>query len=466
MNFTEFDFWPRLLAGFLIIWIGRAFVKRRPALLPTYDRIALAALSVYLLSHVGILTTVIFGSVFFTAWILVILMFRVAREHRHFVLAFGIPLLCAPLIYYKYRFFIIKDVFGSELHGNLSLAIPAGISFYTFQKIAMLVDAYRMKEWHPKFLDYLNFASFFPQVVAGPIERKANLFPQLERFSFEWSWARVNAGAPALALGLFYKLCIADNLSPYVDRNSIDSAWPILISTLVFGLKIYFDFCGYSLIALGLAKFLGVNLTLNFQSPYWSGSIREFWRRWHISLSYWFRDYIYIPLGGSQTKRWAFNLFVVFVISGIWHGAGWGFLIWGALHGGFSIVSHFMKDKIRLPWILGWLVTLFCVFLSWLPFYETRMDMLVRKIQVLADPHAYALGSLSRFIHHFDGGELLTMAAAILFALAAIGLEGVWKFLKKEDYSFSESPWAIAACIAAVILLGATKGNEFVYFAF
>ncbi len=465
MNFTEFDFWPRLLIGLLLISFFRLFVPKSGTARSKYDRITLACLSVYLLSCVGTLTTVIFCSVFFTAWIAVIVMFRLPPERRYLLLWIAIPLVCSPLIYYKYRIFILRDVFGWEDHPFLTLAIPAGISFYTFQKIAMLVDAYRMTYWKPKFLDYVNFATFFPQVVAGPIERKANLFPQMESFSFDWSMARLNAAAPWLALGFFYKLCLADNLSSYVDKEAMASAWPILLSTFLFGLKIYFDFCGYSLIALGLGKCLGIDLTLNFRSPYWSGSIREFWRKWHISLSYWFRDYIYIPLGGSH-RNWAFNLLAVFVLSGIWHGAGWGFLLWGLLHGAFSVISHFMKDRIKLPWIAGWTLTMICVFASWLPFYETRMSVLGKKLAILVEPASYSLSSFRNFLATYDGGELFTLAAIIGLCLSAIAMEGIWKLRKKEDYSFSNSPWSIGLCIILVIILGATKGNDFVYFAF
>lgn len=463
MNFTEFGFWPRLFIGLLILFCGRFLVPKRSDLLSVYDRLGLGCLSLYLLSCVGKLTFFIFLSVFLTTWMLVQVMFSLPPSKRKYVLWGGVPLLCLPLLYYKYRLFIAHDILGLDGVSFATLAIPAGISFYTFQKIAMLVDASRMGEWRPKFLDYLNFASFFPQVVAGPIERKSALFPQMESFSFECHWPRLNEGAPWLALGLFYKLCLADNLSPLINPDLISSAWTIAYTTFLFGLKIYFDFCGYSLIALGLGRCLGVNLSLNFKSPYWAGNIRDFWRRWHTSLSYWFRDYIYIPLGGSLTRVWAFNLMVVFVVSGIWHGAGWGFIIWGAAHGAFSVISHFFKGKFRLPWLLGWPMTLLCVFLAWLPFYETRIEFLKRKFAILLDPKGWApvaLADLART--QLTPGAIGT----ILLCLIALSLEGIARYRNRDDYSYASHPMMIVGCVFAIIFLGGLEANEFVYFAF
>lgn len=463
MNFTEFNFWPRLLACLLVILAGRLLIPRRADVVSFYDRVALGGLSLYLLSSVGMLTFAIFISVFGTAWGLVQLMFRLPVEHRKWVLRGGIPLLCLPLVYYKYRAFIAHDILGLKGGDFAILAIPAGISFYTFQKIAMLVDASRMKEWRPKFLDYLNFASFFPQVVAGPIERKSQLFPQMEGVSFECSWPRFNAGAPWLAIGFFYKLCLADNLSPLILPDAIDSAWTIAYTTFLFGLKIYFDFCGYSLIALGLAKCLGVDITLNFRSPYWSGNIREFWRRWHVSLSYWFRDYVYIPLGGSLTRLWALNLVVVFALSGIWHGAGWGFIIWGALHGLFSVVSHYFKGKFRLPWVLGWSITLFCVFAAWLPFYETRFELLKKKMAILLTPEAWSLSAFHGFI---DIQGTPSGLGTVFLCLAVLLMEGIARYRGRDDYAYAAHPLMIACYVFGIVFLGGLYGNEFVYFAF
>lgn len=466
MNFTEFEFWPRLFLALLCICLIRLPFRKHQDLLSVIDRSALAALSMWLLVCVGGVTATIFSVVFLSAWALIAVMFRLPLKRRRIILWIGIPLLFLPLAYYKYRLFVGADLLGLDPGSLGNIAIPAGISFYSFQMVALLVDASRLEKWKPRFLDYLNFASFFPQVVAGPIERKGSLFPQMENFSFRWSWANLNEGAPWLALGFFYKFCVADNLDAFIDRDAMESAWPIVFCTFLFGLKIYFDFCSYSLIALGIAKSLGIELTLNFRSPYWSGSIREFWRRWHISLSYWFRDYVYIPMGGSKTKFWAFNLAVVFTISGIWHGAGWGFILWGAFHGLFSIVSHYCKGFFRLPWLLGWAITTVCVFATWLPFYETRSDILKDKVRILCDLSAWAPSSLFSLLREYNAGDLVTLLAAIGLAGLALGSEGICRFFKRDDYSHAQHPLTIAFCVVCIIFLGATESNEFIYFSF
>lgn len=466
MNFTEPDFWPKLLLGILVIAVLRQILVWTGKYHEGFDKVALASLSLYLLSQVGYLTTGIFVSVFATAWILVRVMFLVPLDSRRYILWFGIPLLCLPLFYFKYRVFVAVDVIGLSPGEFKSIAIPAGISFYTFQKVAMLVDASRMTDWKPKFLDYLNFASFFPQVVAGPIERKSDLFPQMENFRFQGSAKHLESGLPWIAIGLFYKLCIADNLSPYIQPDKLDSAWPVLFSTFFFGLKIYFDFCGYSLIAMGLAACFGVRLTLNFRSPYLSRSIQDFWRNWHISLSGWFRDYIYFPLGGSRTSRWWINLLVVFLISGLWHGAGWGFLIWGALHGFFSVLAQLLKGRVRLPGFLCWLITMACVFAAWLPFYEGRLPVLAQKIGILSRPENWSVSFLSQYFHSFDGPTRLVLALVIGLCIGVFSMEKINQIRKCDDYEFSRHPLAIVFFIVSIVFLGTADVNEFIYFAF
>lgn len=467
MNFTEIDFWPRLFGGLILIGLLRLWpAYRKPEWLSAFDRTALAILSLYLLSCVGFLTTVIFCSIFLVALGMIRTMFRLSSERRSLVLWIGIPLLFLPLLYYKYRVFIVRDVFVIDGLTFASIAIPAGISFYTFQTVGMLVDASKLERWRPRFVDYLNFIGFFPQVVAGPIERRDALFPQLEKFSFRWSPALLNSGTRWIALGLFYKVCLSDNLGAYIDRDAMDSAWTITLTTVLFGLKIYFDFCAYSLIALGFAKCLGIELTLNFKSPYWSGNIRDFWRRWHISLSYWFRDYVYIPLGGSRGGRWALNLLIVFVVSGIWHGAGWGFLIWGGLHGIFVVVSHAMKNRVKLPAVAAWVLTMAVVFLAWLPFYETRMDVLWKKTRTLFTGSAWSLDALHGLVGSFGMGDLVTLGASVGLGLLALACEGLSLARTGKYFAHASSPITTVACVLGILFLGAPEANEFIYFAF
>jgi D-alanyl-lipoteichoic acid acyltransferase DltB (MBOAT superfamily) len=287
----------------------------------------------------------------------------------------------------------------------------------------------------------------------------------MERFRFTCNWDNLNAAAPWLALGFFYKLCLADNLSPFINRDDMASAWPILFTTFLFGLKIYFDFCGYSLIALGLARLLGVTLTLNFRSPYLSANIRDFWRRWHVSLSYWFRDYVYIPLGGSRTSYWWAGLLLVFLLSGIWHGAGWCFLLWGAMHGIYCVVSHVTKDHIRLPSPIGWAITMVLVFAAWLPFCETRGDVLMRKIAILTTPSCFSLRSLRTYICSFEPVHLYPLIAVLLLAMITFAAEA--RSSKSQGYyGFASQPAVIVLLVALTVWLGSTHGNAFIYFSF
>lgn len=217
--------------------------------------------------------------------------------------------------------------------------LPVGISFYTFQTLSYTINVYQGKsEPERHFGIFAVYVSFFPQLVAGPIERAENLLPQFYK-KFDFDYKRVTDGLKLMLWGFFKKMVIADNLALYVDEvyshpEMYDSN-AIILAAVFFAFQIYCDFSGYSDIAIGAAKVMGYDLMTNFNRPYIAKTVTEFWRRWHISLSTWFRDYLYIPLGGNRVVklRWYFNLFVVFLVSGLWHGANWTFVVWGALHG-------------------------------------------------------------------------------------------------------------------------------------
>lgn len=234
-------------------------------------------------------------------------------------------------------------------------SIPVGISFYTFQTLSYTLDVYHRRVQPEKHLGkFALFVSFFPQLVAGPIERFGRLMPQLKTEQF-FNYTNFQTAFRLMLYGFFLKMCIADNLAPLVDQVYEHPDWysslTVLLGTMGFGFQIYADFAGYSLIAQGAALMLGIKLMDNFKTPYFSTSIGEFWKRWHISLSTWFRDYLYIPLGGSKqaTWRWAIAIMIVFVVSGFWHGANYTFLIWGGIHGGLYLVERGLSpisDKI------------------------------------------------------------------------------------------------------------------------
>ena len=280
----------------------------------------------------------------------------------------------AILFVFKYFNFINESIFYlMELIGlrwtvpNLDVLLPVGISFYTFQAVGYSVDVYRGTiHAERNFFTYALFVSFFPQLVAGPIERAKNLLPQFhEEHRFEYH--RVVEGLRMMLWGYFMKSCVADTVASYVDTvyNNVTNYGGIsfIIATILFTFQIYCDFGGYSLIARGVAKVLGFNLIENFHRPYLSLSAKEFWKRWHISLSSWFMDYVYIPLGGNRVKyaRHLTNLFITFLVSGIWHGANWTFILWGAWHGTFIIVDNIIRRLGKMPKHDHWWSKAICV---------------------------------------------------------------------------------------------------------
>ena len=231
------------------------------------------------------------------------------------------------------------------------LLLPMGISFYTFQTMSYSIDVYYGRVKAERHLGiFALFVTFFPQLVAGPIERAGNLLDQLKQ-RHEFDYQRVTDGLKLMGWGLFKKVVIADRLAVMVNQvyNNPESyeGIPLMLATFFFALQIYCDFSGYSDIAIGAAQVMGFRLMENFKRPYFSKSISEFWGRWHISLSTWFRDYLYIPLGGNRVVkwRWYYNLFIVFLVSGLWHGANWTFIVWGALHGFYLIFAEMTKKQ-------------------------------------------------------------------------------------------------------------------------
>ena len=255
--------------------------------------------------------------------------------------------------------------------------LPAGISFYTFQSMAYTIDVYR-REVSPErsLLSFCNYVAYLPQLIAGPIERFNHLGPQLDNFRHGLTRSQWSAGLDRIFLGIIQKLVLADGCGYIVDRllsyNNLEffTAWAIAVG---FGLQIYFDFAAYTHMAIGISLILGVRLRENFLAPYQAASIREFWRRWHVTLSSWFRDYLYIPLGGSREGniRTVFNLVVTFLLCGIWHGAGYNFILWGALHGSYLGMYHLKQrliPRLSLPRPLAVLVTFTLVSFAWVPF--------------------------------------------------------------------------------------------------
>ena len=317
---------------------------------------------------------------------------RRARRHlpNGVLLAGGIAANLALLAYYKYAAFSVGSI-AALLNLNLSvpeILLPIAISFFTFQQIAFLVDASKGEVSSFQLLDYMLFVTFFPQLIAGPIVHHKEMMPQFARpIPRARHLTDLTAGLTIFAMGLFKKVAIADNLAPYADvvfgaaeggtSPGLLAAWS---GALCYTLQLYFDFSGYSDMAVGLARVFGIRLPANFFSPYKAASIIDFWRRWHITLSRFLRDYLYIPLGGGRrgSLRRYVNLMITMLLGGLWHGAGWTFVAWGALHGIYLITNHTWRAFCaRLNWncrpsraarLAGTAITFLAVVIAWVPF--------------------------------------------------------------------------------------------------
>ncbi len=269
------------------------------------------------------------------------------------------------LLFFKYFNFFTSSLFEISAKLNLftghdapllHLMLPVGISFYTFQTVSYTIDIYQNKIEPEKHLGiFALYVAFWPRIVAGPIERAGRLMPQFRQvMSFDYNTA--TDGLRLVMWGMVKKVVIADQLALYVNQvfdNCQDyTGTPLIVASIFFTIQIYCDFSGYSDMAIGTARVMGYELTENFRHPYFASSLREFWQRWHISLSTWFRDYVYIPLGGNRVVKWRFyyNLFITFLISGLWHGANWTFVIWGGLHGIYLVIEHIAEEFFRKFW--------------------------------------------------------------------------------------------------------------------
>ncbi len=417
-------------------------------------------------------------------------------SRRRLWVAVGTVLNLALLFFFKY-FNFLSDLLSrlfSALGLSLSLPLidlllPVGISFYTFQALGYLIDVYREKAPAEKnFLHYALFVSFFPQLVAGPIERSENMLRQISD-PHPFRQENLRDGILPILWGLFQKMVLADRLSVLVngiyDSPRRHSGGELLLATIAFSFQIYCDFSAYSHIARGSAKLLGFDLMENFRCPYLSGSVREFWKRWHISLSSWFRDYLYIPLGGSRCSkgRQIFNLLVVFALSGLWHGAALTFLFWGLLNGlyqALGVVWSAVKARLKNPVSgekktgpflspLRVLFTFSLISLSWVLFRAASLsDALFIYRAIFSIP--FAGFSLSLKGLGVSGASLLLLGLCVLL-LAAADWAAAYRGLAKRINEGFLARYAVYFILIALIFLFGAYGNgytpqDFVYFQF
>src|ERR1700687_2408622 len=420
----------------------------------------------------------------------------------------GITLNLAALCYFKYTNFILDTL--SALSGMplpfSSIILPLGISFFTFQQIAYLVDIMRGAKAERNIVNYTLFVSFFPHLIAGPLVHHTEMIPQFKRGRSGRSAVLAARGLAIFAAGLFKKVVIADNLAQFVSPvfahldagGGVTTSWAWL-ATLSYALQIYFDFSGYSDMAIGLALLFGIRLPVNFRSPYQAASIIEFWRRWHITLSRFLRDYLYIPLGGNRLgeQRRYINLLVTMLLGGLWHGAGWNYLVWGGLHGVYLCINHLWRG-----WRGGdadapasglavkaccWAITFFAVVVAWV-FFRARTaagawQMLGGLFGFEAGSSAYASSGIVRLMDlPILVGEqrlLLIGGGAVALALAiALSLPNVPQLFGYREYSHApekatllrwrpNGAWArLTALALAISLCGMWQRLEFLYFQF
>lgn len=322
-------------------------------------------------------------------------------EQAQTILVVALVANLGALGYFKYANFFVNSI-NSVAHVDISLAqivLPIGISFFTFTQIAFLVDTFRGKVHESRFVPYTLFVTFFPHLIAGPVLHHAEMMPQFARAeTYRFSLGNFMVGAAFFAVGLFKKVVLADGIQPFVGPVfDADAAYPLTAieawgGVLAYTLQLYFDFSGYSDMAIGLSKMINIDLPLNFNSPYRATNIADFWRRWHMTLSRFLRDYLYISLGGNRkgTMRRYVNLLVTMLLGGLWHGAGWTFVIWGGLHGLYLVIhqlwqaarerlfGHDLSRTTAVGRLLSAFITFVCVVIAWVFFRATSLEAALR----------------------------------------------------------------------------------------
>jgi alginate O-acetyltransferase complex protein AlgI len=412
------------------------------------------------------------------------------------LLWFGIFVNLLFIGYYKYANFFLTSfnrLFSTHFE-ILEIILPLGISFYTFTQVAYLVDIYREenKQRNYDFVNYALFITYFPQLIAGPILRHDELIPQFNHpRTFIFSHKNFALGLTIFSLGLAKKVLIADHLSPWVvpvfshaDSVGFIEAW---VGALSYTFQLYFDFSGYSDMAIGLALMFNISLPINFDSPYKALSISDFWRRWHITLSHFLRDYLYIPLGGNRRgkSRRYINLMVAMLLGGLWHGAGWTYVVWGGLHGLYLCIDHGWKQlKINLPKIIGWSITFLAVVFAWVLFRAHTFHEAIEIIKAMLGMKGIVLpgnpqGKLSflnqlgiqiqgwkdfAYLPEFNGNKAWSLLSLAILMACVVTLPNTQQIAQKVKPTWWWS--VLIGGLASVCLLSLNRVSEFLYFQF
>ena len=380
-------------------------------------------------------------------------------------LILGILFDLGLLGYFKYTAFAVETVNGL-LHTGLAvphIVLPLGISFFTFTQIACLVDSYRSEIAGYSKSGYFLFVTIFPHLIAGPILYHKNMIPQfMDEKNYRINYENMNRGIVWFTLGLAKKVLIADKLSGYVgeafahaSQLSMTDAW---FASLAYTLQLYFDFSGYSEMAIGLGLMLNFKLPLNFNSPYQSTSIIEFWRRWHMTLSAFLKDYLYIPLGGNRTGHHIRNILITMLLAGLWHGAGWTFIFWGGLHGLYICINHLWRKAGRsMPRIAGWFITFMAVNIAWVFFRAEDFQT------------AFAVLSAMAGLNEPVDMKPIFSGQKVRLILALIGVCALMPNVERIVSKYFRADWKWLAFTLGLLLYSMTKlsrASEFLYFQF
>jgi len=457
----------------------------------------LVASCIFYMAFIPIYILILFITIFID-YFAGILIENASGRQRKWFLVMSIVANVGVLAFFKYYNFFVANLDGvfSSLHSTahiplLGIILPIGLSFHTFQAMSYTIEVYRGHQKAERHLGiYALYVMFYPQLVAGPIERPQNLLHQFrERHSVEYN--NVAAGLRLMLWGMVKKVVIADRLvlvtDPIFTHPHNYSGMALAIGVIFFAFQIFCDFSGYSDIAIGAARVMGFHLMTNFNKPYHSRSISEFWKRWHISLSTWFKDYLYISLGGNRVSvpRWYFNLFFVFLVSGFWHGANWTFIIWGALHG-FYLVFALVTEKARkkigtrsgvadIHWLnntLDVIITFVLVTFAWIFFRANNVYdafYIVRKMGSIPSEMAKVLATKKIAFLNLPG--LFNLVIPCFGLIAFLELAHVVHQKYRLSETFSNRPalfrWTLYySALAALLCLGVYEKHQFIYFQF
>lgn len=390
---------------------------------------------------------------------------------------FGIGLLfnLGMLGYFKYTDFMIENVNAlfNTSYTLKNILLPLGISFFTFQQLAFVVDTYKNKGRLPKFLDYCNFVTFFPQLIAGPIVLPEEMLPQFEdKVNRNPRAKNLFDGIFIFSVGLAKKVIIADSIAVFANAGynldlphyTMAEAWLISLS---YTFQLYFDFSGYCDMAIGIGKMFNINLPLNFNAPYRATNFQDFWRRWHMTLNRFLTQYVYIPLGGSRRKevRVYFNIGIVFLISGIWHGAGWAFVVWGICHGiGVMIHRIWKKKGYSMPSWLGMFITFFFINILWVLFRADNMHEAWVIISSMFDNHQFYLSPA--YTSHLPSILPNSVNMMILFFAMLAGVIGPTAYQLCNDYGWYRAKQAVTVICFVGGVLFISRVVTFLYFNF